>query len=88
MYNNQQNNMPQNQNTQNAQNSSANNSNTINVPEARAALDNMKYEVANQLGVNLTKGYNGHLTARENGYVGGEMVRRMVENYQRQNSSN
>lgn len=60
--------------------------NKTNVPESRAALDNMKFEIANQLGVNLTKGYNGHLTSRENGYVGGEMVRRMIEDYQRQNS--
>lgn len=53
------------------------------VPEAKAAMDNMKYEVANSLGVNLKKGYNGDLTAKENGRVGGEMVRRMIEQYQR-----
>ncbi|MGI6238774.1 MAG: alpha/beta-type small acid-soluble spore protein [Christensenellales bacterium] len=57
------------------------------VPESKAALDNMKWEVAQQLGVNLTKGYNGHLTAKENGNVGGEMVRRMIEDYERRSSN-
>jgi hypothetical protein len=64
------------------------NSNRINVPEARQALSNMKFEIANEYGVNLTKGYNGHLTAKENGTVGGNMVKRMVEDYQRQASGN
>ena len=50
----------------------------INIPEAGAALDNMKYEVARELGVNLKQGYNGDLTARENGYVGGNMTKKMV----------
>lgn len=59
----------------------------INIPEAGAALDNMKYEVARELGVNLKQGYNGDLTARENGYVGGYMVKKMIEDYER-NSSN
>ena len=86
MYNNQQNNMPQNQNTQNAQNSSANNSNTINVPEARAALDNMKYEIASELGINLKPGYNGDLPSRQAGYIGGYMVKRMIEQQERQMS--
>lgn len=54
------------------------------VPEARQALDNMKYEIANQLGVNLKQGYNGDLTAKEAGYVGGYMVKRMIEQAQRQ----
>ena len=48
------------------------------VPEAKQALDNMKYEIANQLGVNLKKGYNGDLTARQNGSVGGEMTKRLI----------
>ena len=52
----------------------------------RAALENMKYEVANELGVNLKQGYNGDLTARENGYVGGYMVKKMIENYERQSA--
>ena len=53
------------------------------VPESKQALDNMKYEIAQSLGVNLTKGYNGNLTAKQNGSVGGEMVKRMIEDYER-----
>jgi hypothetical protein len=49
------------------------------VPEARQALNNMKYEVANQIGVNLKQGYNGDLTTREAGYIGGYMVKKMIE---------
>ena len=60
--------------------------NRVNVPEAREALNNMKYEVARELGVNLKQGYNGDLTARENGYVGGYMVKKMIEDYERQSS--
>ena len=58
----------------------------INIPEAGAALDNMKYEVARELGVNLKQGYNGDLTARENGYVGGYMVKKTIEDYERQST--
>jgi hypothetical protein len=54
------------------------------VPEARQALDNMKYEIASQLGVNLKQGYNGDLTSKEAGYVGGYMVKRMIEQAERQ----
>lgn len=50
-------------------------SNRVNVPEARAALDQFKYEVANEIGVPLKKGYNGDLTSAQNGYVGGYMVK-------------
>ena len=46
----------------------------VNVPEARAALDNMKFEIARELGINFKQGYNGDLTSRDNGYVGGYMV--------------
>ena len=57
------------------------NSNTskskISVPEAKAALNNMKYEIANELGVNLKQGYNGDLSSREAGYIGGYMVKKM-----------
>ena len=56
----------------------------VNVPEAKDALNNMKYEVARELGVNLKQGYNGDLTARENGYVGGYMVKKMIEDYEKQ----
>lgn len=46
---------------------------------AKRAMDNMKYEVANELGVNLKKGYNGDLTSKEAGSVGGYMVKRMIK---------
>ena len=45
------------------------------VPEARQALEDMKYEIAGELGINLKQGYNGHLTSREAGSVGGQMVK-------------
>ena len=64
----------------------SNSSNRINVPEARQALSNMKYEIANEMGINLTKGYNGNLSAKENGSIGGMMFKRMIEDYQRQAS--
>ena len=54
------------------------------VPEARAALENMKYEIAGELGINLKQGYNGDLSARDNGYVGGFMVKRLIEQAERQ----
>ena len=80
MYNNQQNQAPATQ--QNQQNNS-NNSNNINVPEARAALDNMKYEIASELGINLKPGYNGDLPSRQAGYIGGYMVKRLIEQAER-----
>ena len=49
------------------------------VPEAKQQLNNMKYEIANEIGVNLKQGYNGDLTAKQNGSVGGEMVKRMIQ---------
>ena len=60
------------------------NGNRTNIPEARGALDNMKYEIARELGINLKQGYNGDLTSRENGYVGGHMVKRMIEQAEQQ----
>ncbi len=60
------------------------NSNRVNVPESKNALEDMKFEVARELGVNLSRGYNGNLSARENGQVGGQMVRKMIEDYERQ----
>lgn len=57
------------------------------VPEARGALNNMKYEIARELGVNLKQGYNGNLSSRENGYVGGYMVKRLIEQAERQMSN-
>lgn len=53
--------------------------NRAEVPEAREALDRFKYEVANEIGVPLSKGYNGNLTSAQNGYVGGYMVKKMIE---------
>lgn len=49
-------------------------------------LSNMKYEIANELGVNLKQGYNGDLTSKEAGYVGGYMVKRLIEQAERQMS--
>lgn len=54
------------------------------VPEARAALDQFKYEVANEIGVPLKHGYNGDLTSYQNGSVGGYMVKKMIEAQERQ----
>ena len=56
---------------------SSNRSNRVEVPEAKAAMDRFKTEVASELGVNLKEGYNGDLTSKEAGSIGGEMVRRM-----------
>ncbi len=57
----------------------ANRSNRVEVPEAKAAMDRFKTEVASELGVNLKDGYNGDLTSKEAGSIGGEMVRRMIK---------
>lgn len=54
------------------------------VPEAKGALDRFKYEVASELGVPLKEGYNGDLTSRQNGSVGGYMVKRMIEAQEKQ----
>ena len=62
--------------------SSQSRSNRVEVPEAKAAMDKFKTEVASELGVNLKEGYNGDLTSREAGSIGGEMVRRMVKIYE------
>ena len=57
-------------------------SNKAAVPEAKGALDKFKYEVATELGVPLTDGYNGDLTSREAGSIGGEMVKKMIKSYE------
>lgn len=62
----------------------SNNSNKAVVPEAKGALDRFKYEVANELGVPLTNGYNGNLTSKQNGSVGGYMVKKMIEAQEQQ----
>ena len=63
-------------------------SNKAAVPEAKGALNRFKFEVANELGVPLTDGYNGNLTSRQNGSVGGYMVKKMIEQQERQMSGN
>ena len=66
----------------------ANNSTTGSkaVPEAREALNQFKYEVANEIGVPLKQGYNGDLTSAQAGYVGGYMVKKMIEAQEKQMS--
>jgi small acid-soluble spore protein D (minor alpha/beta-type SASP) len=53
------------------------------VPEARAAMDRFKMEAANEVGVNLKEGYNGDLTSRQAGSIGGQMVKQMIEAYEK-----
>lgn len=67
--------------------SNKNSSNKAAGPEAKSALNRFKYEVANELGVPLSDGYNGDLTSRQNGSVGGYMVKKMIEAQERQMSS-
>ncbi|ARP50163.1 MULTISPECIES: alpha/beta-type small acid-soluble spore protein [Caproicibacterium] len=62
--------------------SNSNGSNKLVVPEARAALDKFKMEAASEVGVNLKDGYNGDLTSREAGSVGGQMVKKMIKSYE------
>ena len=62
---------------------STKNSNRINVPEARQAMENMKQEVASELGITLNKGYNGNLSSKDAGHIGGNMVRKMIEAQER-----
>ncbi len=52
------------------------------VPEARAALDKFKMEAANEVGVNLKNGYNGDLTSKQAGSIGGMMVKKMIKSYE------
>ena len=61
-----------------------NSSNRTSVQEAKEALNNFKYEVASELGVPLKEGYNGDLTSRQNGSVGGYMVKKMIEQQEKQ----
>ena len=72
------------QNTEGERNKMASkNSNKLNVPEARAAMNKFKMEAASEVGVNLKQGYNGDLTSREAGSVGGQMVKKMIESYEK-----
>ena len=61
---------------------SSKNNNQINIPQAREAMDKFKMQAAQEVGVNLQNGYNGHLTSREAGSVGGQMVKKMIEAYE------
>lgn len=65
---------------------SNNSSSKINVPEARQAMANMKQEVAGELGITLNDGYNGNLSSRDAGYIGGNMVKKMIEAQEKQMS--
>ena len=60
----------------------SNNSNQLNIPQAREAMNQFKMQAAQEVGVNLQQGYNGHLTSREAGSVGGQMVKKMIEAYE------
>ena len=72
------------QQPQQPQQNTANSSNRVSVPEAKGALNNMKYEIAGELGINLKQGYNGDLPSRQAGYIGGYMVKRLIEQAERQ----
>ena len=63
--------------------SNSNTSNRLVVPGAREAMDKFKMEAANEVGVNLKQGYNGDLTSRQAGSVGGQMVKKMIESYEK-----
>lgn len=56
--------------------------NNISVPEAKAALEQFKMQAANEVGVDLKNGYNGELTSRQAGSIGGQMVKKMIESYE------
>ena len=60
----------------------SNSSSKINIPEARSAMNKFKMEAASEVGVDLKEGYNGDLTSREAGSVGGQMVKKMIEDYE------
>ena len=63
-------------------------SNKTLVPEAKNALQQFKMEAANEVGVTLNQGYNGDLTSRQAGSVGGQMVKKMIESYEKNLSGN
>ena len=67
---------------QQAQQNSSRSNRTV-VPEAKGALNQMKYEIASELGINLKQGYNGDLPSRQAGYIGGYMTKRLVEQAER-----
>ena len=57
--------------------------NQLNVPQAKEAMERFKMECANEVGVNLKQGYNGDLTSKQAGSVGGQMVKKMIESYEK-----
>ena len=64
----------------------ANKTYQIKISEARQAMYNMKHEVANELGITLNQGYNGNLSSKDAGHIGGNMVKKMIEAQERQMS--
>ena len=72
------------QNQQNQQPANQNNGRQTVVPEARGALDNIKFEIASELGIQLNQGYNGDLPSRQAGSIGGYMVKRLIAQAERQ----
>ena len=62
--------------------------NKSSVPEAREALNRFKMEAANEVGVNLKQGYNGDLTSKQAGSIGGEIVKRLIQQAENQMSNN
>ncbi len=60
----------------------SNKNNKLNVPEAKAAMERFKMEAAREVGVDMKDGYNGEMTARQAGSIGGQMVKKMVEAYE------
>lgn len=70
-----------------ASNNNDSGSNRMEVPQAKEAMNRFKMEVASELGVPLKNGYNGDLTSKQNGSVGGEMVRRMIKKQEEEMSS-
>ena len=82
MYQNQ-NNQQNQQNAQQQASSSSSRSGRTVVPEAKGALNQMKYEIASELGINLKQGYNGDMPSRQAGYIGGYMTKRLIEQAER-----
>ena len=60
------------------------NNNNVIVPQAKAAMEKFKMEAANEVGVQLKNGYNGDLTSRQAGSIGGQMVKKMIDSYKNQ----
>ena len=83
MYQNQNQNQGAGSGAQQQQNQNSSRTNKTVVPEAKGALNQMKYEIASELGINLKQCYNGDLPSRQAGYIGGYMTKRLVEQAER-----